>query len=84
MLNHYPLFIIIFDIIFGILLWSFILKFFLNLFFANETNIKLVSKFFSITDSFYKKVDRIIPKFLPLSSSELMVVLGHSPFSVPL
>ena len=65
MLTNYPLFIIIFDIIFGILLWIFILKFFLHLFFANETNIKLVSNFFSITDSFYIKIDRIIPKFLP-------------------
>ena len=65
MLNNYPLFIIIFDIIFGILFWSFILKFFLHLFFANETNIKLVSNFFSITDSFYKKINIIIPKFLP-------------------
>ena len=65
MLNNYPLFIIIFDIIFGILLWIFILKLFLHLFFANDTNVKVVSNFFSITDSFYNKIDRIIPKFLP-------------------
>ena len=65
MLNNYPLFIIIFDLIFGILFWSFILKFFLHLFFANETNVKLVSNFFSLTDSFYNKVLRIIPDFLP-------------------
>ena len=65
MFNNYPLFIIIFDIIFGILFWAFIFKFFLHLFFSNETNIKFVSKFFSITDGIYKKINRIIPGFLP-------------------
>ena len=65
MLNNYPLYIIIFDLTFGILFWAFILKFFLHLFFANETNIKFVSIFFSSTDSIYKIVNRIIPSFLP-------------------
>ena len=65
MLHNYPLYIIIFDIIFGVLFWAFILKFILHLFFANETNIKFVSIFFSSTDGIYKSIDRIIPKFLP-------------------
>ena len=65
MLNNYPLFIIIFDLIFGFLFWSFILKFILHLFFTNETNVKLIYKFFSVTDFFYNKLHRIIPKFLP-------------------
>tara|TARA_Y100000022_G_C13026897_1_gene273741 strand:- start:177 stop:524 length:348 start_codon:yes stop_codon:yes gene_type:complete len=65
MLNNYPLFIIIFDLILGILFWTFIFKFFLHLFFANETNIKVLSSFFSITDGIYNKINRIIPKFLP-------------------
>ena len=65
MLNNYPLFIIIFDLIFGMLFWIFIFKFFLHLFFSNETKIKLVFNFFSMTDSIYIKFNRIIPKFLP-------------------
>ena len=65
MLNNYPLFIIVSDLIFGILFWAFVLKFFLHLFFTNETKIKLVSNFFSMTDSIYNKFNRIIPKFLP-------------------
>ena len=65
MLSNYPLFIIIFDLIFGMLFWIFIFKFFLHLFFSNETKIKLVSNFFSMTDSIYIKFNRIIPKFLP-------------------
>ena len=65
MLHNYPLYIIIFDIIFGVLFWAFILKFILHLFFANETNVKFVSIFFSSTDGIYKSIDRIIPKFLP-------------------
>ena len=65
MLHNYPLYIIIFDIIFGVLFWAFILKFILHLFFANETNVKFVSIFFSLTDGIYKSIDRIIPKFLP-------------------
>lgn len=65
MLNNYPLFIIIFDLIFGMLFWTFLFKFFLHLFFSNETKIKLVSNFFSVTDSIYNKFNIIIPKFLP-------------------
>ena len=65
MLNNYPLYIIIFDLIFGIFFWVFILKFFLHLFFSNETNIKFVSIFFFSTDNIYKRINRIIPKFLP-------------------
>ena len=65
MLNNYPVYIIIFDLIFGVLLWAFILKFFLHLFFANESNIKFVSIFFSLTDGIYKSINRAIPKFLP-------------------
>ena len=65
MLNNYPLFIIIFDLIFGILFWIFIFKFFLHLFFSNETKVKFVSHFFSITNSIYNKLNRIIPSFLP-------------------
>ena len=65
MFNYYPLFIIVFDIIFGILFWCFIIKFFLHLFFSNETKVKLISNFFSVTDSFNSKIDRLIPKFIP-------------------
>ena len=65
MLNNYPLYIIIFDLIFGILFWTFIIKFFLHLFFSNETNIQIISKFFFVTNNIYKKVNRIIPEFLP-------------------
>ena len=65
MLNNYPLFIIIIDLIFGTLFWAFIFKFILHLFFSNETNVKFVSNFFSITDSIYNKINRIIPNFLP-------------------
>ena len=74
MFNNYPLFIIILDIIFGILFWSFIFKFFLHLFFSNETNIKFVSKFFSITDGIYKKISKIIPGFLPYPLISLYLV----------
>ena len=74
MLNNYPLFIIIFDLIFGILFWTFILKFFLHLFFANETNVKMVSNFFSLTDIFYNKLLRIIPDFLPYPLISLYLV----------
>ena len=69
MFNNYPLFIIIFDIIFGILFWAFIFKFFLHLFFSNETKIKFVSKFFSITDGIYKKIKNL-DITLKLSSKE--------------
>jgi len=65
MFNYYPLFIIIFDIFFGLLFWTFIIKFFLHLFFSNETNVKFVSNFFSITNRIYNKLNRIIPSFLP-------------------
>ena len=65
MFNYYPLFIIIFDIFFGLLFWTFITKFFLHLFFSNETNVKFVSSFFSITNRIYNKLNRIIPSFLP-------------------
>jgi len=65
MLNNYPLYIIFSDIIFGILFWAFVFKFFLHLFFVNETNIKFVAIFFSLTDGIYNKIDKIIPKFLP-------------------
>ena len=65
MFNYYPLFIIIFDIFFGLLFWTFIIKFFLHLFFSNETNVKFVSNFFSITNSIYNKLNKIIPSFLP-------------------
>ena len=74
MFNNYPLFIIIFDIIFGILFWTFIFKFFLHLFFSNETNTKFVSNFFSITDGIYKKINRIIPSFLPYPLISLYLV----------
>ena len=65
MFNHYPLFIIVFDIIFGLLFWTFIIKFFLHLFFSDETNVKFVSNFFSITYIIKNKIDRLIPRFLP-------------------
>ena len=74
MLNDYPLFIIIFDIFFGILFWTFIIKFFLHLFFSNETNVKFVSIFFSITNSIYNKLNRIIPSFLPYPLISLYLV----------
>ena len=65
MFNYYPLFIIISDIFFGLLFWTFIIKFFFHLFFSNETNVKFVSIFFSIKNSIYNKLNRIIPSFLP-------------------
>ena len=71
MLNNYPLFIIVFDLIFGILFWIFLFKFFLHLFFSNETKIKFVSSFFSVTDSIYNKLNKIIPKFLPYPLTSL-------------
>ena len=74
MFNYYPLFIIIFDIFFGLLFWIFIIKFFLHLFFSNETNVKFVSNFFSITNSIYNKVNRIIPSFLPYPLISLYLV----------
>ena len=74
MFNYYPLFIIIFDIFFGLLFWTFIIKFFLHLFFSNETNAKFVSNFFSITNSIYNKLNRIIPSFLPYPLISLYLV----------
>ena len=74
MFNYYPLFIIIFDIFFGLLFWTFIIKFFLHLFFSNETNVKFVSIFFSITNSIYNKLNRIIPSFLPYPLISLYLV----------
>lgn len=74
MFNYYPLFIIIFDIFFGLLFWIFIIKFFLHLFFSNETSVKFVSNFFSITNSIYNKVNRIIPSFLPYPLISLYLV----------
>ena len=74
MLHNYPLYIIIFDIIFGVLFWAFILKFILHLFFANETNVKFVSNFFSITNSIYNKLNKIIPSFLPYPLISLYLV----------
>ena len=65
MLESYPIFIIILDLIFGSLFWAFIFKFFLHLFFANETSVKFVSFFFSMTDSVCNLINRIIPNFLP-------------------
>ena len=65
MLNNFPIFIIIFDLILGTLFWAFIFKFFLHLFFSNETTLKFVSIFFSVTDIIYDKINKIIPKFLP-------------------
>ena len=61
MFNYYPLFIIIFDIFFGLLFW-------------NETNVKFVSNFFSITNSIYNKLNRIIPSFLPYPLISLYLV----------
>ena len=74
MFNYYPLFIIIFDIFFGLLFWTFIINFFLHLFFSNETNVKFVSNFFSITNSIYNKLNRIIPSFLPYPLISLYLV----------
>ena len=74
MFNYYPLFIIIFDIFFGLLFWTFIIKFFLHLFFSNETNVKFVSNFFSITNRIYNKLNRIIPSFLPYPLISLYLV----------
>ena len=74
MFNYYPLFIIIFDIFFGLLFWTFIIKFFLHLFFSNETNVKFVSNFFSTTNSIYNKLNRIIPSFLPYPLISLYLV----------
>ena len=74
MFNYYPLFIIIFDIFFGLLFWTFIIKFFLHLFFSNETNVKFVSNFFSITNSIYNKLNKIIPSFLPYPLISLYLV----------
>ena len=74
MFNHYPLFIIIFDILSGLLFWTFIIKFFLHLFFSNETNVKFVSNFFSITNNIYKKLNKIIPIFLPYPLISLYLV----------
>ena len=74
MFNYYPLFIIVFDIFFGLLLWTFIFKFFLHLFFSNETNVKFVSNFFSITNSIYNKLNKIIPSFLPYPLISLYLV----------
>jgi len=74
MFNYYPLFIIIFDIFFGLLFWIFIIKFFLHLFFSNETNVKFVTIFFSITNNIYNKLNRIIPSFLPYPLISLYLV----------
>ena len=74
MFNYYPLFIIIFDIFFGLLFWTFIIKFFLHLFFSDETNIKFVANFFSITKSIYNRLNRIIPRFLPYPLISLYLV----------
>jgi len=74
MFNNYPFFIITFDIFFGLLFWAFIIKFFLHLFFSNETNVKFVSNFFSITNSLYNKLNRIIPSFLPYPLISLYLV----------
>ena len=74
MLNNYPLFIIISDLLFGTLFWVFVLKFFLHLFFSNETKVKFVSRFFSLTDSFYNKINKVIPKFLPYPLISLYLI----------
>ena len=74
MLNNFPIFIIIFDLILGTLFWAFIFKFFLHLFFSNETNVKFVSNFFSITNGIYNKLYRIIPSFLPYPLISLYLV----------
>ena len=74
MLNSFPLYITILDTIFGVLFWTFIFKFLLHLFFSNETNVKFVSFFFSITDSVYNKINQIIPSFLPYPLVSLYLV----------
>ena len=61
----YPMFIIIFDLILGIIFWIFVFKFILHLFYSNETNVKFVSKFFTVSDNINNRVSIIIPKFLP-------------------
>ena len=65
MLNNYPLWIIIFDFVFGLFFWILILKFILHLFYSNETTVKVVSKFYKSSDRIYSKLNIIIPNFLP-------------------
>ena len=62
---HYPMWLIITDYFLGIIMWILILRFLLNIFFSEETGIKLIRYIFNFTNSLKKIFIKIIPDFIP-------------------
>ena len=65
MILQFPLWVLILDYILGFIMWLLIIRFILNILFTNDTNIKLIKKFFNLTNYIISNFQKIIPSFIP-------------------
>ena len=64
-LNEISILYILTDYFISFLMWLLIFRFLLNIFFSNETQIKLIKLLFDFTNKFINLFNKIIPSFLP-------------------
>ncbi len=65
MLEQFPNWIFLLDYIFGIMMWLLLFGFLLNLFFIEQTKIKLIRFYFECIKKVIKYSEKITPLFLP-------------------
>lgn len=62
---YYPTWFLFADYLLGILMWLFILKFMLSLFFSTDTKLRLIKLIYKIVDKVLVLFYKITPSFLP-------------------
>ena len=66
MLINYPFWFLFIDYFLGILMWLFIFKFILSLFFSESTKFKLVIYFYKCVNKILEILNKFTPNFLPI------------------
>ena len=61
------------DFILSFFMWVLVLRFFLNIFFTDETELKFIKIFFDITNKLNAILKKIIPEFLPYQLTSLYI-----------
>ena len=63
--DNFPIWILLIDYLFGMIMWILIFGFLLNLLFYEETKIKIVKLYFTFINKLFFIANKIIPSYLP-------------------
>ncbi len=64
-LNEIPILYLFTDYVLSFFMWLLIFRFFLNIFFSNQTETKIIKILFNFSNKFIIIFDKIVPSFLP-------------------